>query len=898
MSWTFNGNTYDVDDFRGKGYAVIWDQFWTDVMTHMELILVGTSTTSLPVSGGTKVFSIEPGKPFAVGQPVRLARTSSPTDTYMDLVITVYDASVGQVTAQVVAFNGSGTYADWTMSVGGARIAGTLPVGINEGGTGAIDVGGFWRNLMSTPAISKVLESLTGVQDCAIWRPGLDEHPRWYDRVQGARSTFMLATIQHDGVDSYLKVWDMTRDDTPLLQSETIAGTTLTGVRMLGGAVVAFANLTDLYFAAWTTTGWYAPNRQRWDGQFPPGAGSPTIGRLELGYADTPIADPYTGGAKLSYAWVMTTGTRRMQIWTDRDRSLYLDSTTLTYAGVAIHNGRVIFQQQVSQVRITDPISIRFGDGVISGQQVIADSTGNQPVVKPTANAYQLATQGEYFAGSTDKGVFIGKRGIVRGGTSDRFRRGLLCSIGNETGDLFNTGWYGWYPRFISMCNNAGKSRTGFINDGTVNGTVTPVLYNDQELFSATWGGANHVDWGNDGDFATMCGGGPSSVGMTFLFRHPGGTDPGGNIFSYSAQAGTTTEDYMLIGYDASGRVFVTLQDISVGGASVTYTGQDIRDGEVHALGYEFYVNHDNSKYVALYLDGKEVASQGIGTSYAFANGTQRMLAGLAADGTGVCKDGVQIGRVRMWGGWDSVQTDMAWIQQQDLKAFRGSQNSNLPASVTGLAIHNIAADERTGKWYAGSASGGGLIEMDRDGVGISSISAAESWVPWTSDVIRSVKASDGALFVVTDQESAAIVPSKDAAHEIWAQERGEQMKKEHPGIIAWAIINSFSGGSPVWLAGENVRSAGGFTAGEIFIRLDRPAKYPPIIIGRVGPAGSQNGAWFNATVASFYADQRWEQRDLVKCGVLQNLGGTVSPGLDPSAVEVYLIGEMEDVDG
>ena len=82
--------------------------------------LSGTSTTSTTIGTGSKSFTASTGKQWAVGQYVYLARSAAPT-TYMAGQVTAYNSGTGALTVDVSATNGSGTYTDWVITIGGAN---------------------------------------------------------------------------------------------------------------------------------------------------------------------------------------------------------------------------------------------------------------------------------------------------------------------------------------------------------------------------------------------------------------------------------------------------------------------------------------------------------------------------------------------------------------------------------------------------------------------------------------------------------------------------------------------------------------------------------------------------------------------------------------------------------
>lgn len=75
-----------------------------------------TSTTSLTIATGSKTLTVETGKGFAIGQPVMIASTANPTN-YMTGQVTSYTPSTGSLVVNATQVNGSGTLADWAVSL-------------------------------------------------------------------------------------------------------------------------------------------------------------------------------------------------------------------------------------------------------------------------------------------------------------------------------------------------------------------------------------------------------------------------------------------------------------------------------------------------------------------------------------------------------------------------------------------------------------------------------------------------------------------------------------------------------------------------------------------------------------------------------------------------------------
>ena len=74
------------------------------------------STTSLTVGTGAKTLTVELAKSYQVGMCVIIARTSVPT-TWMHGVVTAYNAGTGVLAVTVDLVSGSGTIANWTITM-------------------------------------------------------------------------------------------------------------------------------------------------------------------------------------------------------------------------------------------------------------------------------------------------------------------------------------------------------------------------------------------------------------------------------------------------------------------------------------------------------------------------------------------------------------------------------------------------------------------------------------------------------------------------------------------------------------------------------------------------------------------------------------------------------------
>lgn len=82
--------------------------------------VVATSASSVEIGTGSKNFTVvETNRGWAVGARLRISRTSAPTTTWMEGVVTSYSGVSLQISVDDTA--GSGTHSDWTINLAGEK---------------------------------------------------------------------------------------------------------------------------------------------------------------------------------------------------------------------------------------------------------------------------------------------------------------------------------------------------------------------------------------------------------------------------------------------------------------------------------------------------------------------------------------------------------------------------------------------------------------------------------------------------------------------------------------------------------------------------------------------------------------------------------------------------------
>lgn len=107
-----------VEDSLGN---TIWDNITIDPGYAIITSFSGTSTTSVAIGTGAKTFTTQPGLVFSTGQVLTISSNANALN-YMTGNVTSYNITTGVLIMSITAVGGSGTHADWNISIGGPVI--------------------------------------------------------------------------------------------------------------------------------------------------------------------------------------------------------------------------------------------------------------------------------------------------------------------------------------------------------------------------------------------------------------------------------------------------------------------------------------------------------------------------------------------------------------------------------------------------------------------------------------------------------------------------------------------------------------------------------------------------------------------------------------------------------
>jgi hypothetical protein len=155
LIWGSGAYRQIVTDSLGN---IMWDQVTLDPGYAVVSSFSGTSTTSVAIGTGAKSFTTQPGLQFFPGGNLIIASNASALN-YMTGTVTSYNVSSGALVMNIVSTGGSGTFADWNISITGSPgAAGTvtsISVASANGFAGSSSGGG-------TPALT-LSTTVTGV---------------------------------------------------------------------------------------------------------------------------------------------------------------------------------------------------------------------------------------------------------------------------------------------------------------------------------------------------------------------------------------------------------------------------------------------------------------------------------------------------------------------------------------------------------------------------------------------------------------------------------------------------------------------------------------------------------------------------------------------------------------
>ena len=615
FSHTIGGTTFTQANFEGNAYsdeATGFPKAMEKMAEHVANAYRGISTTSNAVGTGSKTWTVTNSNSqipaFAVGMPVRVARTSAPTTTYMQGEITAFTASTGSTTVNVSSSLGSGTHTDWTIVIGGHQTtAAASPLGIAAGGTGGGTAAAARTALGiadSASAYAGVLESNAGFVDQCLLGPAVDGRS-WNGlwNKAGVFSSLMLATISDEGSSTRVRIWDLTEETagvistTQLASVDLSAAATPTAIAACMSYCIVGSEDGISIIDPWGPSGTWAERTTGWpktltSSSVPElGTGDP-VNAVGAGLARQPAFDPRTGGPMPTFAVSYAGGSKAFSILKD-------NATVFDRAGsgknAVISDGRMF-------VNLSSVLYVNTGIDTI-----VADDSGMQlSEVGQAGSANNLGFASDVADGCSVVGndlAYASSTGLTRSILPEQNRGAgyAIFPINALITRTYNTGFLASVCKGAFLANSKTADRSAFSNTLTETGTVTegPAsgsggTASELQAYSG-FSSSNHLDRVYDADF-------DFATGMSWMVWVKILNNSAEEIIFHRIDAGGNTPYYGGSIHASTGKAqFHYYSDASGTGNNVATYGA-VDDGVWH---FVVGVFDQPNGIVRIYLDGQ-----------------------------------------------------------------------------------------------------------------------------------------------------------------------------------------------------------------------------------------------------------------------------------------------------
>ena len=378
--------------------------------------------------------------------------------------------------------------------------------------------------LSFTGAFSGVLQTNANFVDQVIFGPAVDGVP-WNGAWSkaGVFSSLMLATIEDEGSNTEINIWDLTEQaagspsTTPLATVDLSAAATPTAIAACMGYLIVGSEdgiaIIDPHSGVWAerTTGW----PRTLSSSTTPALVNNDVGAVAAGLAKQPALDPRTGGPHPSFIICYNTGTDACGVIKD-DGNLWNSNA---YAS----NSNAI-------------AALDHGRGFVTGaNDRIYTTHSNIDVITADDYAMPLYTRDDSYPFGLDAPTTISsENGKVAaghaGGLSILYDMPKVSGVASsgETDIInsiitraYNTGFFFSHPAGIWLANSKTVDRSYLANTLTENGTVTEAaVASGAELNGYSgWSASNNLTRASDADWDVL---GTGAVCWSYWFKNTG----------------------------------------------------------------------------------------------------------------------------------------------------------------------------------------------------------------------------------------------------------------------------------------------------------------------------------------------------------------------------------------
>jgi hypothetical protein len=481
-------------------------------------------------------------------------------------------------------------------------------------------------------AVTGILQANANFVDQVIFGPSVDGMS-WNGAWSKASvfSSLMLATIEDEGSNTEINIWDLTEQTsgaistTPLATIDLANAATPTCVAAIMGYVFVGSEdgfaVVDPHSGVWAerTAGW--PKTTSTSTR--PTLAANTVIDIGLGYQSNPPYDPRTGGYLPTVAAALSGGSQTFSIIKYGTLAATSEDPTSFWLSGTGHSA------VVSDNRLFANVS-----AVLKVATNIDTITANSPSMVEVAQAGSANNLG--FSADVDNGLSVVGNDLAYASTAG-FTRIILNENAVATGTgifplnalinrTYNTGFLPSVARGVYLANSKTADRGAFSNTLTEYGTVTLAAAETSSEIQAVSGlsTSNFLYRANDADFAPTTG----DFSVMGWFKTTA-TGTAGTFISYGV-AGSNTNRW-LIQLQATTSKLRFMERDSAGNNAEVDTGEAVDDSVWHQFAG---VVDRTLDILYLYIDGLLSGSTSTSSLASLTNTTQQLEIGISNSAT------------------------------------------------------------------------------------------------------------------------------------------------------------------------------------------------------------------------------------------------------------------------
>ena len=396
---------------------------------------------------------------------------------------------------------------DFTMTANTFNVLSGSTLDVNSGATITNNGTATGFGADAERAFAGVLQTNSNFVDQTIFGPSVDGMP-WNGLWSKASvfSSLMLATIEDEGSNTEINIWDLTEQSagaistTPLATVDLASAATPTAIAAAMGYLIVSSEdgiaIIDPHSGAWAerTVGW---PRTLSTSTFPALTDN-DVQSVAAGFSDEPPFDPRTGGSMPCFAIVHGAGADASALIKD-DGNVYdkvIPSGSIGFKGVAIGGGRVLYAADEAGKNVVNRsplISTITADDYTDVRAMRVDD-----IPYGFGGETELAMRSNDFVAASAEGVSFSQMPSDPSGAGD-----AINAIINRT---FNSGFYTQNIIGIFIANSKTADRSYKANTLTENGTVTEAaVESGAELLGYSgFSTSNYLSRASDADWSSI----------------------------------------------------------------------------------------------------------------------------------------------------------------------------------------------------------------------------------------------------------------------------------------------------------------------------------------------------------------------------------------------------------